>query len=110
MPNLSMFGAANAPQQGTQLLNQEQRAAMLRNLLAAPTYAAPDRQPSQSQSMSLPQRQIELLQRNLQSQNPQQIDSVDEVVVELRDADIPPSSTAEGQGGIEGGDGPNKRG
>eukprot|EP00577_Skeletonema_sp_RCC1716_P011984 CAMPEP_0113391540 /NCGR_PEP_ID=MMETSP0013_2-20120614/10773_1 /TAXON_ID=2843 ORGANISM="Skeletonema costatum, Strain 1716" /NCGR_SAMPLE_ID=MMETSP0013_2 /ASSEMBLY_ACC=CAM_ASM_000158 /LENGTH=427 /DNA_ID=CAMNT_0000274807 /DNA_START=21 /DNA_END=1301 /DNA_ORIENTATION=+ /assembly_acc=CAM_ASM_000158 len=89
MPNLSMFGAANAPQQGAQLLNQEQRAAMLRNLLAAPSYAAPDRQPSQSQSMSLPQRQIELLQRNLQSQNPQQIDSVDEVVVELRDADIP---------------------
>eukprot|EP00984_Skeletonema_dohrnii_P011875 scaffold4766_cov160-Skeletonema_dohrnii-CCMP3373.AAC.1 len=103
MPNLSMFGAANAPQQGAQLLNQEQRAAMLRNLLAAPTYAAPDRQPSQSQTMSLPQRQIEMLQRNLQSQNPQQIDSVDEVVVELRDADIPPSSTTEGQGGMEGG-------
>eukprot|EP00984_Skeletonema_dohrnii_P011879 scaffold4767_cov80-Skeletonema_dohrnii-CCMP3373.AAC.1 len=110
MPNLSMFGAANAPQQGAQLLNQEQRAAMLRNLLAAPTYAAPDRLPSQSQSMSLPQRQIELLQRNLQPQNPQQIDSVDEVVVELRDADIPPSSTAEGQGGMEGGGGLNKRG
>eukprot|EP00985_Skeletonema_marinoi_P012529 scaffold6063_cov191-Skeletonema_marinoi.AAC.2 len=110
MPNLSMFGASNAPQQGAQLLNQEQRAAMLRNLLAAPSYAAPDRQPSQSQSMSLPQRQIELLQRNLQSQNPQQIDSVDEVVVELRDADIPPSSTTEGQGGAEGGDGLNKRG
>ena len=105
MPNQPTFGAAIAPQQGGQLLDQVQRAAILRNLFAESSLAASSGHP-QSQSLGLPlhpltppssyganQQVMELLQRNSQSQHFRPNKSADDVEGELReDSNDPPLS------------------
>lgn len=105
MPNQPTFGAAIAPQQGGQLLDQVQRAAILRNLFAESSLTASSGHP-QSQSLGLPlhpltppssyganQQVMELLQRNSRSQHFRPNKSADDVEGELReDSNDPPLS------------------
>jgi len=96
IPNQSMFGGSIAPQQGGQLMDPVQRAAILRPLFAESSLAASIRQP-QSQSLGLFQHPLappsfgenhqmmvmELLQRN--SQHPRPNMSAKEVEVESKE-------------------------
>jgi hypothetical protein len=109
MPNQPTFGAATALQ-GGQLLDQVQRAAILRNLFAESSLAATSSQP-QSQSRGLPlhlltpplsyganHQVMELLQRNSQSKHFRPNKSADDVKGEFReDSNDPPLSSREGK-------------